>query len=124
MAPISQSGTAEEQWEGSRDLRWRVDGHLHSLALVHRGRCRYRPAERVMLSVIGPRSPFVEPPHDNSLGPFIDSEFRWQAARMPTVSRRLLLERCDPACEDPAALIRELHLDNATASDVYRALAA
>ena len=73
--------------------------------------------------VVGPRSPFCEPPPlDGSLSAQVDTEFRWQAQRMPAFSRRLLLDRDDPASVSAIALIDELHLETEADARARRAL--
>ena len=72
----------------------------------------------------GPRNPFCPPPLDAALGGQVSPEFQWQAARMPPLSRSLLLFGDDPGSVDPAELVNELRLDLSTAEDVRRALGA
>ena len=69
-----------------------------------------------------PVSSMVLPP-DAALGEHIGSEFRWQALRMPPVSRLLLLERGNPLGVDPEDLMRELGLSDDALAEVRRALA-
>mmetsp|Transcript_22835 Transcript_22835/g.74229 ORF Transcript_22835/g.74229 Transcript_22835/m.74229 type:complete len:156 (-) Transcript_22835:230-697(-) len=74
--------------------------------------------------LVGPRNPFCPPPLDAALGSQVSPEFQWQAARMPPLSRSLLLFGDDPGSVDPAELVNELRLDLSTAEDVRRALGA
>jgi hypothetical protein len=66
--------------------------------------------------VFGPQLPHALPTLDTSLslllGGDAEPDFLWQAARMPPVSRRLLLEHVDPQRESPEALLDELKLSS------------
>lgn len=77
-------------------------------------------------AVIGPRNRNDEAScaPDSALGPNVTPEFRWQAQRMPSVSRALLLSRDDPSGAEPEDLMSELQLEETTATDVRSALAS
>jgi predicted 2-oxoglutarate/Fe(II)-dependent dioxygenase YbiX len=58
----------------------------------------------------------IDPGLARLLGDAVTNEFRAQALRMPTLSRRLLLEGMTPTSVAPEALLSELQLEAGTAS--------
>jgi hypothetical protein len=81
---------------------------------------RQRPVEMVSTFTIGPslrdEVVTIDPGLARLLGDAVTNEFRAQALRMPTLSRRLLLEGMTPTSVAPEALLSELQLEAGTAS--------
>lgn len=72
-----------------------------------------------MSHVVGPMLPDAQPTLDGALASMLQSvqtEFLFQAQRMPAISRRLLLEHSDPQDVSAAALLDELQMPPETVS--------
>ena len=98
---------------------WRADGRGRSRVTLR----QTRRARLIWMSVFGPQLPAAEcvQSHDPALSQQVSAEFRWQALRMPPLSRQLLIERHPPSEVDPEMLLAELGMSVTAAAQVRQA---